>query len=537
MIPEKSSFNLLNWIEQEAEVLINSWLGRNITPHVNFSALTKDIYDHIFKEIGPSLLSLACTCTTYQTFLDSEYPTRMQSYRHAIKLMNESYRQVKPYNTKFTSLLYNLPIRFYHLPIEENKKDPLDTYDNRTTMEETYLTLVRALSLINQRAAEKIASVMNEEKCQAFTAIAKNSLNKKYAMDMLSLAVKASSDLDNKSCFRNKYWALAPVLKILEQYGEKEEMLKIANLATKDLQPLEHDLRSKFQVIGDCAHILYKDYPERASKMILDAVEELKGFLGTNRYADYAIFEAIGCLLPVYALFDTESALIEFNTIQADMRPLILLKMLDVLSAHDPQKALELRDLAITENPPVGFTNLIAYAKVLTRCHEHEKASEIIKSAFALLDDYDELRKTRLVWHVTEQNFPQAQGLARIEMAKELILFDRKRAIEMVEGALFVANLEEDSYTRCQDKSNIANFLTDLNDESSIVRFTKYALPGIKDEEEDFYKEVQDRAISSLSVALAPFDPERAMKMSESIENKFCKSLTQMKMALRLFHA
>jgi len=113
-----------------------------------------------------------------------------------------------------------------------------------------------------------------------------------------------------------------------------------------------------------------------------------------------------------------------------------------------------------------------------------------------------------------------------------LILFDRKAALEMVQKALSLLILENSDTQRCLRTKDLAELLIDLNDENSIVNFTKYAFPRIKNLNVDKPKY---KAISTLATALAPFNWELALEMCESIDNTILKSLAHVNMSLRVF--
>jgi len=517
MIPEKVSFNLFNWVEQEAEVFINSWLGREVTvtPHVHFSYLPKDLYDRIFREAGPAILKLARTSATYQKFLDAEYPAKMQSYRQALALLNKSYLQIKPY--KDSSIFYT-----------QKNIDHLNTSGNRRAMEEAYLFLTRALTLISPKSAIKITDCMKTKKPQALIAIAKDCSNTKDAMGMITLAIVASEKLSNLRGFCDKFDALFPVLKMLKQYGP-EKMPRIADLATT----ISDCLTIRSERVAKCAHLLYKIHPQKATDLILSTLKEVEEINPPhlNRKSD-----AFNFLLPSLALLDLELALEKARTLPIEYRTSVLMRIINALAPDNPRKTLELRDQIFAENPPTGLVNLLADASILTICGELEKASIVFDKVIALTQNYDELQKEMMAFRGTRpENHALAQGGFQVIIAEVLKRYNRERALDLVKNTLFVVHLEDNPSHRFSFVKNATNLLIDLNDKNLTIKFVEYAIMEIKDLKVDFYQEDKDETILVLAIALVPFDMKRALEICEYIESPFYKSLAEASMALRLF--
>jgi len=478
-----------NFVEQ-----FKIYLESTPTCPAPYDGVLSDLSDRVFNCVGPALVNLARTCTTYQNFVESKYKIQLQKYRQAIKLMNDSYLQSAT---------------------PENDSD-------KRAVDKTCLGLTRALTLISLKSAEEIAKRANKYQCHAFLSLAKACLTQNDTMAYISRAIESGNNISKDS---KKFKALAPVLKILESL-DKELMLKTANSSIEYEDG--HFLYPRYEATALCANILYKSHPENVSKMITKALEKVKSFKYKHLCKD-RIDNSIAHLLPAYALFDADSALKETHELSDNKRRSVIVNMIDVMSMHNPQKALDLRNLALTETPS-DFEDLITYAKALTFCDQHGTASQMIEKAKALLEVDSALKKFNYLFNAN--NRALTQGLASLKMAKILILFDRKAALEMVQKALSLLILENSDTQRCLRTKDLAELLIDLNDENSIVNFTKYAFPRIKNLNVDKPKY---KAISTLATALAPFNWELALEMCESIDNTILKSLAHVNMSLRVF--
>jgi len=431
-----------------------------------FEVIPREILDIIANNAGPSVLMLAGTCKIYKQNLEKH--VNLLRYRQGIRLLNET-RKISPnFNNKVKHDISN------------------------------------ALILVDPKRSLKLTGSMNNEdfgyKCRGLNAVAET-----YPMlELLDRAVKASSHVRNDS-LPYKCDVLIPVIKILGIL-DSQKMLKTANEALENITTCNPYQACK--AIAALAKILRTIHPERALEIINDTIEDLE-----KRHLEY--FEeskALAHLLPILALFDVGSALKKLPGAES-IRHEILIAIADELAVDNPVKALEILNNAFRNGPPRGFKNLIAYAKALNLCHEHEKAKK--------------MRDLAIKRALSSSDF--------IEIATVLASYDPESAITQLQTA-FSEALEERSFVaRAQNIKNIFQLLIDLNDKTMIMEYAEVAYKQIKFlYNVDVYK---DEAFSVISIAYAPYNLERAKKMARAIKDPVCQACTRAKMARRIFKA
>jgi len=472
-----------------------------------------DFYDLVFKNMGPSLLSLSNTCTSYQIFLHDNYKAKSTKYRAVLKLIKLTYKE---------------NIKYY----EDLKLEPrLAPYSS--TVEKALFVLTQALTLIDSQAATRIANSMEGTKqCEAYVAIAKTCPDE----NVISRAIETSKSI---IYLPEKHRLQTDVINILERC-DKEKIPAIADLIINDIKNIKLFTIRDLQLITQYAHILYKTYPKKASEMITEVRACLQD--SSKRAHNLVDLQILINLLPIDALFDTEEALKKVNTLPDDkMQRIVLTSIIDALAIHYPKKALEIAVNNFSENPPMGLDPVRSYITTLTLCKERgadpEIVAQLIEKAFSGLQD---LINSEINNYPNKTDIPLVQERFKIELATILKISDRNRSLDMLTINTFVDSIKLEQ--RIQSKYNhilgIAQLLNDLNDERLITEFTKKTYTQLKDlvDNSDMVGGIKkDEVITGLAVSIAPFNTKFAIEMIDSMEIKYDQCLAITKLVLRVF--
>jgi len=443
-----------------------------------FTQLPNDLLGLLFKNMGPSLLMFVSTCTTCQQILNipglKTHRLNLQKYKQALDLLRQSYRLKRN-----VSFIETLTLMFPNCALEQAKKLP-------------YF------------------------KEHAFKAIAKSYIpfNSEKALDALNLAKDAIHEETKGNLSRIE--KLTPIAKISKNLDHKltRELLNFESdtlFYNKNRESYE-----QFEIIANVAETLHSVEPKKALNLIKNALNKLKV---DNRFLNQdEKIRTLKRILTVFALFDIESTLSEVNIIWDDGLPEarqhfpysqqkkneILISIIDTLATDNPERALSIAENSFKTNPLTEAQDLITYAKVLTMCNQKDKAAPIKEQAITLAQD----------------------SYTKLKIARVLAQFDPERAITILNEVLQTVLLATGFWSVTHCLKNIFEILNDLNDEKTITAHIESVFQKVKNIHDlgrenpggfcyaDIYS-----TITSIAVALAPFDLTRALEIADIVKS------------------
>jgi len=485
--------NIYNTISSSFQSLKDTIFPPFVCPSSRFKHLPADILNILFKDLGPSLLMFASTCKTYQQILNIPelkiHQIRLEKYKKALELIKKSYG------------------------ISKNEEEQNPVTEN----------FIRALTSMFPNHALKMTDkiLLEDYKCDALTWIAKaySSFNPAQTLEVLFLALDSAHKIDDKGSLCKKHDKLIYIIKSLGHLNPAfiESNLNITSYQSASFRkknPIE-----RYRTIANVAKTLFPVNPENALKLIKETLEGLK----TRIHYDVSIQElvkSLGYLLSALSLFDAESALTQFKSFKDCLQSgynqvlydhqedYIFISIINEIVKQDPKKALLIAQSAFAERDPINLQDKLAYSKILKLCNENEKASAAI-----------------------EQVLEFAQNcFDKIEIAHNLASFDPEKAIIVLNKVLLQVLSMNNDLNKSKNLKNIFALLTELNDKATVIEHVETAFSDVTKINKEFILDMYS-TISTLAVALASFNLERALEMADTIKNPVIKASTLAKMA------